>query len=239
MEKLFTAPIIHLGPLSQSKRRCTINAVYPSNYSDGQSGQEYVQISASGTNQNKILLTGMLLKSRMTGNQANIGEGVNLYYSNTLNQTAPIFLAPGQTAYIITGRSPLGYSFRTNKCIGYLNNYNQNYIVSIHSNCPAIISYPLPARPNAFQDNCLNFLNSISSCQTFFSFPSDLSEACKTFITDRANYPRCVADFSNDENFLSDDWRIYLGRDESLWKSQREIIDLLDSQGNVMSTYTY
>lgn len=227
------------GPAAQQKDALSIDFVSPSYDQQGNSGQEYMQISAPDTNKNPILLTGMLLKSRMTGNQANIGEGVNLYYSNTINQTAPIFIYPGQTADIITGRSPIGYSFRTNKCIGYLNNYYQNFVIAPYSNCPAIINYPLPSRPNAFNDDCLNFLKSIGSCQTSFSFPSNLTYDCKNFITDRANYTRCVADFSNDGDFLGNNWNIYLGRDGSLWKTQREIIDLVDSRGNVISTYTY
>jgi hypothetical protein len=227
------------GPIVETKDTISIDTVYPSYDQQGTAGGEYVQISASDNNKNKILLTGMLLKSRMTGNQANIGEGVAVYYSNNLNKTEPVFISPGQTVYVITGRSPIGYSFRINKCTGYLNNYYQNFIVSLPNSCPLIKSYPLPARPNALKDNCLDFLDTISSCQTEFSFASDLAEDCKTFITDRANYPRCVADFSNDKDFLGDSWNIYLGRDDSLWKSKREIIDLVDQQGNVISTYTY
>lgn len=227
------------GPVVETKDSILIESVNPSGDEQGKADGEYIQISTPDTNKKKILLTGMLFKSRMTGNQASLGEGVNLYYSNTLNKAEPVFLAPGQTAYVITGKSPLGYSFRTNKCIGYLNNYYKNFIVPFSSRCPSIKSYPLPARPNAFKDNCLDFLDGIGSCQAFFEFPSDLADECRTFITDRATYQRCVADFSNDQNFLGNEWRVYLGRGDSLWKDRREIVDLIDQQGNIVSTYTY
>ncbi len=227
------------GPAIEAPDTLKIRTIRYSYDQQGLSDGEYIQIEAPSTNKNKMLLTGMLLKSRMTGNQADIGEGVNLYYINSVNQKSPIFLSPGQTAYVITGRSPLGYSFRLNKCIGYMNSYYQNFIVNFSTNCPRVISYPLPARPNALNDTCLDFLKTISSCRSKINFSANLTPECKTFVTDRASYPRCVADFSNDADFLEDEWRVYLGRDASLWKSQREIVDLIDQQGNVVGTYTY
>lgn len=225
------------GPVIEIPDTISIQGVNPE---DGRRAEnEYLVLYASQNNKKKMLITGMTLKSRMTGKQQSIGEGVVVYYPNTLNSTEAIFLAPGETAYIISKRSPFGYSFKTNKCMGYLNKGNQNFVIDLSYNCPHILSYPLPARPNAFNDNCLDFLGGVPICTDRISYPSDLQPECKIFVEERSNYNRCIADFKNDKDFVESNWRVYLGRDESLWKARREIIDLLDSKNNILSTYTY
>jgi hypothetical protein len=228
------------GPVVEVPDTVKIMSVSPSgDETSGTVKREYLTLTATETNKNKILLTGMLLKSRMTGKQADIRQGVTTYYANNVNREEPIFLKPGQTAYIISGRSPLGYSFMINKCIGYFSQ-KQDFIVSLSSNnCPKILDYPLPGRPNAFNDKCLDFLNTVPRCQSEIKYPADLQPECRTFVAERMGYSRCVADFGNDPNFLSGQWRVYLNRTESLWKTRREIIDLLDQNGNILSTYTY
>jgi hypothetical protein len=225
------------GPVVEVPDTISIQGVNPED--GGKAENEYVTLYASSENKKKMLITGMTLKSRMTGKQQSIGDGVVVYYPNTLNSTEPVFLAPGETAYIISKRSPFGYSFKTNKCMGYLNKGNQNFVIGLSYNCPHILSYPLPARPNAFNDNCLDFLNGVPTCTDRISYPSGLQPECKIFVEERSNYNRCIADFKNDKDFLERNWRVYLGRDESLWKGRREIIDLLDTKNNILSTYTY
>lgn len=227
------------GPIINEPDKVNITYVSRSSDQKGGSDSEYVVLSAPSSNKKSITLTGMLLKSRMTGNQIDIRNGVTVYYANSINSEEPINIKPGETAYIISGRSPVGYSFKINKCIGYLNNNYQNFIVSLPGGCPRVDSYPLPARPNQFNDQCLDFLKSIGTCKTVSSYPSDLQASCRTFVAERANYSRCVTDFVNDPNFLGTNWRIYLSRDYASWKTKREIIDLLDQKGNVISTYTY
>ena len=227
------------GPVTNEPDTLTINYVAASYEQDDKAGNEYLTITAPETNKKALNLTGMILKSRMTGNQADIREGINVYYANALNSVEPILLKPGETASIISGRSPLGYSFKTNKCIGYLKKSNQNFVVSLPGGCPRVTAYPLPARPNQFNDACLDFLSSIGSCQTVTNYPDGLQSSCKNFVAERTNYSRCVADFGNDLNFLGKEWLIYLNHEYSLWKERREIVDLIDQRGNILSTYTY
>lgn len=227
------------GPIINEPDKITISSISRSSDQYGKSDNEYVLLSTPSTNKKPILITGMLLKSRMTGNQADIRKGTAVYYANSVNSEDSININPGETAYIITGRSPIGYSFKINKCIGYLKNHNQNFIAPLSSSCPKVTDYPLPARPNQFNDTCLDFLNKIGVCKEVTKFPDNLQQSCKTFAAERANYSRCVTDFGNDLNFLGKQWLVYLNRDDALWKTKREIVDLVDQQGNVVSTYTY
>lgn len=229
-----------IGPTLETPDKINIDSIYTGSNASNEEINEYLVISASTENKKKFLISGLTLKSRMTGLQVQIGEGATVYYSNTTNAKNPIFLAPGESAYIITGRSPLGYSFKVNKCMGYLTQY-QNFSPSINMRCPLVSDYPYPEKPNAFSDQCLDFLDGIGSCRTVTNedFPENLPQNCKNFAIERTNYTRCVTDFSNDKDFLSNDWRIYLGRSENLWKDRREIIDVVDSKGNIIQTYTY
>lgn len=227
------------GPIIQQPDTLKISQISRSYAEDGAVGDEYTVITAPGTNQKPMLLTGMLLKSRMTGKQQDIRDGIPVYYANSINQKEAVFLKPGETAYIISGKSPLGYSFKTNKCIGYIANNYQNFVIGLPGGCPHVLDYPLPSRPNAFSDNCLDFLRRVGSCQSSIRYPSNIEAACKNFVEERTNYNRCVADFGNDPNFLGNEWRMYLNREESLWKTRREIVDLLDQKGNLINSYVY
>jgi len=225
--------------LSTSQDTLKISKVNRSTQKDGSVGFEYMIVSAPTSNSKPMLLTGMLLKSRMTGNQQDIREGIPVYYLNSINQKEAIWLYPGEKAYIISGHSPFGYSFKTNKCMGYLSNSTQKFVIGLPLNCPHVLDYPLPAWPNHFSDNCLAFLNRVGTCQSRISYPSNIEVACKNFVAERTNYNRCVQDFGNDPNFLGKEWRIYLGRDTALWKSKREIVDLLDQNGRLITSFTY
>ena len=41
------------------------------------------------------------------------------------------------------------------------------------------------------------------------------------------------------KNFFKDDWRLYLNRDEQLWKEKREVIELRDGEGKLVDVVTY
>lgn len=229
------------NPTTNNPDKIFIDGVSTDGYSSSNGEtSEYLTMSAPSSNKNKFLITGLTLKSRMTGQQVQIGEAVTTYYANTANAKTSVFLAPGEQALIITRRSPIGQSFKINKCMGYLTQY-QEFYPYISTNCPLISDYPYPERPNAFTDDCLNFLDGIGSCQSPSTsyIPEGLPQNCINFATERANYNRCVSDFSNTKDFISPEWRIYLGRNESIWKSSREIIDVIDQKGNIIQSYTY
>ena len=71
------------------------------------------------------------------------------------------------------------------------------------------------------------------------SIPPTLSPACQEFIVKTANYDACVERHRTDKNFFKDDWRLYLGRDEELWKEKREVIELRDEDGKLVDVVIY
>lgn len=199
---------------------------------------EYVVIKLSDSAPSRVLLTGMTLKSNSSGRTAEIGKGAYLSQQATINAEEPVYLEPGTTAYIITGRSPTGYSFRLNKCTGYFAQF-QRWTPSLPIQCPYPKQEPIPPAPNALPDSCLEYIDNMGRCKIVPNPPDELSPECRNFIRDSFTYPKCVANHRTDSDFYKNEWRIYLSRDLTLWKSTREVISLLDSSGKVIDTITY
>ncbi len=208
--------------------------------------QEYVTISTGKDLPASTNITGMTLKSVVSGQVVQIGKGVGLPISNDSNTPTEIFINPNQKIIVATGASPLGYSFRLNLCIGYFEQY-QNFTPSLPQSCPYLKGEPWPAPPNQLQDACLDYVERFPRCTIITALPKATADAlndeqeyrCLMFIQNNTGYQNCVSKHIQGANFHGSDWRIYLNRTASLWKSKREIIWLLDQDGKFVSQYSY
>ncbi len=207
---------------------------------NGNPNYEYVILTAPQTNQKPLVITGMKLRSAVTGNSAVIGNGVTPFLEGQQNSEGAIALKPGSVAYIFTGRSPLSYSFQLNKCMGFLNQFYA-FTPGISTYCPLIQSHQLPKFPNNFDDNCLDYLSRLGQCydHAVQPFPSYIKPECQSFILERNNYRYCVSHHRSDSDFEIRDWRIYLNRSQVLWKTYREHIELYDQNGKLVDGFTY
>ena len=80
-------------------------------------------------------ITGWKLKGK-TGLDIAIGQGASYIYSNVASQPQEnIYLKPGEKAIIITGKSPLGTSFKLNKCAGYFEQFHE-FAPELNIDCP-------------------------------------------------------------------------------------------------------
>jgi hypothetical protein len=200
---------------------------------------EYVSIEAASNNTERIPITNWLLVSSKSGARSSIGQGTGLPYTNQLNAKETIYLAPGDTAYIITGRSPINVSFRLNVCTGYFQQFNR-FTPPLFGACPALRDVPVPPAPNNFNDACEDYISGYPSCNEVTQpLPSYLTHECQVFITEESRYDKCVDRNKNKPGFYKKEWRVYLSRDSSLWKSSRESITLYDAQGKIVDTLSY
>ena len=199
---------------------------------------EYVILKAANTNTEKLLITGLRLESSASGRGVDIPKGVQLPFQNQVNVEQPIYLAAGETAYIITGRSPLGTSFRLNKCTGFFSQF-QSFIPSIPGRCPLPSSEPLTKPTNQYNDQCLDYISTLRKCQVVTKPPTNISPECQKYVTTEINYTKCVERHKNDKDFYDPEWRVYLNRDDTLWKSNREVIYLYDGDHRVIDAVTY
>ena len=212
----------------------------PYNYSYGTDtvNYEYITLRTDNNIKEKIRITDLMLKSLASGVKIKIGQGTYLYFSGVINSAQDIFLGPSETAYIITGRSPLGVSFRVNKCSGYLAK-NQNFTPYLYSNCPTVKDEPMPKTPNQLNDKCLDYIENFPACTTFTAGKLELSPECNNFLIEKTTYSYCIQAHKNEKDFYQTDWRIYLSRNETIWKSKRETIELLDQNGKLIDSVSY
>lgn len=202
---------------------------------------EYIVLSASSDNTAPILLSGWSLQSVLTGKRVALPRASSLFILGVVNPITSVSLNPGQSAIVSTGASPVGVSFRENVCSGYLAQF-QTFTPDLTNECPDP-SGALPQIPENLQRygaSCFTYVQSLPSCRFPGSIlPSDLSAACKAFITNTFTYNGCVNMYQYRTDFKKDSWRLYLGVTVPLWNNAHDIIRLLDGEGRTVDVLSY
>lgn len=201
---------------------------------------EYVELYVARDAGTPVNLSGWRLSSDTTNSSVLIPKGTEVPISGTINASQDIIITPGKRAIIVSGGSPIGASFRENKCIGYFSTFQQFY-PSLPQNCPTP-SDELSTYYGAgyIRDvACIEHVNKLSRCQVALSPPVGMSGACQSFMTQYLNYNGCVTAHQNDANFKGDTWRIYLGRTTPMWRTKYEIVKLLDRDGKTVDAFSY
>lgn len=201
---------------------------------------EYIEMHASQSASLPINISGWMFVSEATGAAITIPKGTETPASGTINAAQDIILAPGDQVMVISGPSPIGASFRENKCIGYFSTF-QKFSPSLPQNCPA------PSDElNSFYGtgyirdaSCIDYVNKLSRCQIALTPPMGATSACQSFVTTYLNYNGCVTAHQSDADFKSNVWRVYLGRTNAMWRSQHEIVKLLDAAGKTVDAFSY
>ena len=208
--------------------------------------KEYITIATSKDLQKETTITGMTVKSVESGQVAQIGEGVNTFISNSANTPSEIKIYPNQKVLVTTGRSPLGYSFRLNKCTGYFSQF-QTFAPALPQICPRLKNEAQPQAPNRLPDACLDYIDSFATCKIITELPKTVTDKlnseeeyrCLTFIQKNTGYQNCTDLHKYDSDFYGTEWRTYLNHSNPIWKKSRETIWLLDQSGRFISQYSY
>ena len=203
--------------------------------------EEYIEIKADKKNKSPMKITGWKLKGKNSIDVL-IGKGASYIYASIASQPQEdIYLKPGEKAVIATGASPLGTSFKLNKCAGYFEQFNE-FTPELDTECPLLRDEEPPSGISN-NDQCLDYIDRVSSCSTVVSIPykysSKLSSSCQDYVLQNANYKTCLEKHKNDSDFYLPEWRIYIGRSEELWKKKRETITLYDDKNNIIDSKSY
>lgn len=213
---------------------------YVSGAGSSDPGNEYLEISVAQNAGVPVDLSEWTIKSGATGNSIIIPKGTEIPISGTVNEAEDIVLAPGTRAILISGPSPIGASFRENKCIGYFSTF-QTFSPPLPQNCP-VPSDELASfyGPGYISDNaCIEYVRKLSRCQVTLTPPVSASGSCKSFLVQYLNYNGCVTAHRNDTDFEGDTWRIYLRRTSSMWRTKNELVKLLDVNGKTVDAFSY
>lgn len=201
---------------------------------------EYIEIYVAQDAGTPVNVSGWTLTSDVTNTSAAIPRGTEVPVSGIVNAPQDIIITPGKRAIVVSGSSPIGASFRENKCIGYFSTFQQ-FSPSLPQNCPT----PSDELSNYYgagylrDSACIEQVNKLSRCQVALSPPVGASSACQNFMIQYLNYNGCVTAHKNDSDFKGDAWRIYLGRTAPMWKTKYEIVKLLDRDGKTVDAFSY
>lgn len=214
--------------------------------SNASTSDEYVQISVPQNAGNPVDITGWTIGSAATANQAVIPKGTEVPTSGVVNAVHDIVLLPGQNAIIFTGKSPVGASFRENKCIGYFGSL-QRFTPSLPQNCPTAANElsTLYGTPYIHDPTCIAYADTISRCKIPPAPSTKISQTCEDFFVQNLNYNGCINLHQTDADFNGNTWRIYLGRvgprdrANPLWRIKYEAVKLLDTSNRTVDAFSY
>ena len=213
---------------------------YVSGAGSAQPNNEYVQLSVA-QNAAPVDISGWTLESEATGNAAVIPKGTETPHSGIVNAVQDIVLEPGETAIVESGQSPIGASFRENKCIGYFSQF-QSFSPSLPQDCPSTLNELAAHYGDSYyvrDATCIDYVKTLNRCQAVLTPPTTVSGTCQSFLVKYLNYNGCVDAHENDADFLDSTWRIYLGRTTPLFRTQHEVVKLLDTQGRTVDAFAY
>ncbi len=196
--------------------------------------KEYFEIV--GRSDTPVNITGWRMVGK-GGASATIGQGVHTLLSGQINQESDIYLSKGERAIIISGNSPVGYSFKINLCSGYLAQF-QDFTPNMSDACPSLAQEPL-LKKYPLDSPCVEYINKMPLCATpTKTLPSSLSSVCREFVLTHASHNSCVEDNKNNSDFYSNKWMVYLNQENELWDA-RDTIKFYDKNSNLIGTYTY
>lgn len=232
------------GPSSPYAGQVTIASVSGADATDAD--EEYIILSANDI-EGTLNITGWRLVSVQTDAYGYIPSGTNRFVSGSVNDIVPITVSSGDEVIVVSGRSPVGISFRENMCTGYLEEY-QEFTPSLRNSCPDLMDtfeYEYGGNEKNYE-LCRDYIANLRSCEIPSDTPSRFPDACYAFIDKYANYSGCVNTYGIDSDFYSDTWRVYLGHHEKnkknpqdLWEPHSDTLKLLDAEGRTVDTYTY
>lgn len=203
--------------------------------------KEYLSIKASRDNEGTISITGWSVQNAVSGERYYLPEAAPEFIGGAVNSLGPISLAPGGSAIISSGVSPVGVSFRENRCSGYLGKLQTFYPSMGFASCPNPSDALTETVENlrTYGSSCLDYVHSLSSCEFPQDVPVSLSPACRSFVTNTFSYNGCVQMYRSTESFHRNAWRLYLNAQHGIWDDRHDIVRLLDAAGRTVDAVTY
>ncbi|NTV22630.1 MAG: hypothetical protein HGB03_03690 [Candidatus Yonathbacteria bacterium] len=195
---------------------------------------EYVEIALSSSSPTSMTLTGWTITSSSLHKTFTIGNGISVLHQGISGAPENIVLEPGMHAYIISGRSPVGASFRTNICSGFLSAY-QTFTPPLDMSCPP--AQALIGRNASPDTACISTIESLPRCSAT-PRNTTVSASCLATIKERVSYNTCVSMFEKRPDFSGPLWYIYAGSLSSFWWSS-DILTLSDDTGQTVASLSF
>ena len=163
-------------------------------------------------------------------------EKYNPYYNPVPDES--IFVKRGDKIYLSGASNPLGRgrNFRPNKCLGYLANYH-DFPIPLPKNCPK----PTSEEISHLNPCCQAFILALPRCKVpdySGNLRISTDSECTSYLTDNFNYADCYMKYSRDEDFIGDNWHIYMNFDFVV-TNDCDTLYLRDQNGLLVDKYSY
>ena len=202
--------------------------------------QEYIVVRTAYNLEKSITISDWALEEDAGGIRVSVGQAALIPFLGQVNSQSPITLPPQSTVYITTGRAPNGTSFRVNQCTGYFEQF-QNFYPQLSRECPDP-SVEILRNPELIAGNidCHEFIDRLPSFELAINaLPGTIGAGCSSFILNELSYNGCINAHKNEAGFYRNEWRIFLNRDQEVWRNSYERIRLLDENGKVVDSIGY
>ncbi len=206
--------------------------------------KEYFTLNTKLAKNETLNITGWYFKSSVTGYFAMIGRAAVLPFPFTKTEQ-DIVLQYKDRVYVVKGFSPIGISFRTNKCTGFFEE-NRTFYPSLSRQCPLPEDEKLPRFSTDLDrdEECREIIEDIPRCTTVGNefirdLPDTVPYSCKVYMTTQINYNTCVAKHFGDTDFPGNQYRVYLNKFGPLWREKNETITLYDQNGLPVDSISY
>ncbi len=227
----------YLGTFAEERSPYAEYITFEKGRADSSIENEYLIVRASASLPQRTVITGWRVESTATSLGAQIGNAAELLFTGSAASEVALAMNPGDTVYIVTGRSPIGASFRTNRCTGYFEQF-QDFTPKLKLECPRAKEEAARVFGAAITDQCRAVVDDIDRC-TLETDTTTADTQCRNFITETLTYNGCVAAHKNTPGFYGNEWYLYLKRDQELWKEEYERIRLVDENKKVVGAIRY
>ena len=201
--------------------------------------QEYFVLSVSQNLRETVEITDWKVFDRDKKISYKLPKGVKVLGTSGTQKGTPVKVSGGDVVIITSGRSPIGVSFRVNKCSGYRSQF-KNFTPSIKTRCPDPIDEFLAHGTVPYTDIvCYEVVDRLGTCTTITNIPSKVSNKCRDFLEQVVTERGCVNFHRNDPDFFLPEWRIFLNFKKELWKNENNVLYLLDGENKLVATLVY
>ncbi|MEK7593148.1 MAG: hypothetical protein AAB464_00295 [Patescibacteria group bacterium] len=167
-----------------------------------------------------------------------IPQAIKIYNPESDNKEEDIVLSGSNYLIFYSSKSPFSRNLRLNKCSGYLNNF-YDFNPDLPNNCPGIER----SEYSGFSGQCQSYLMSLGRCKMpdvnfYNSLPgTDQGNACRAFLN-TISHAACFKKYSQDNDFLSNEWRIWINEDFR-FDSSHDRLFLFDKEELLVDEYIY
>lgn len=196
-------------------------------------GLEHITIKNSF--RDPVNITGWSITSEATGHKAVIGTASP--FPEVLPAQA-ITLQKGDKVVLLSGTSPVDFSFRINQCTGYFEDKTY-FTPDLPLQCPLADDEDVLSEQIENSDKCMDYLESIDRCDVPPKQLPNLPSYCEAYIKTYVSYDGCVELYGSEKDFFKKEWRVFLNSKFPYWHKEKDTLRLWDAQGRLVDVYEY